>query len=74
MIPSPTEGPADEPNSGTQPRSRSWLQDTLKRKLADFSICFVRPPVPVSPGSPELTQRLIETSAPDKKIGLIKKR
>jgi len=36
-----------------------------------FDLCA--PPVPVSPGSPELTRRLIKTSAPDKKIGLIKK-
>jgi len=51
---------------------RRWLQDTPKIKLADFLICFVRPPVPLSPGSPELTRRSIKPSAPDKKIGLIK--
>ena len=32
---------------------RRWLQDTSKRKLADVSI-FFRPPLPVSPGSPEV--------------------
>jgi len=30
-------------------KARRWLQDTAKRKLADFSF-FSRPPVPVSPG------------------------
>jgi len=29
---------------------RRWLQDTSKRKLADFSIFFAPPPLPVSPG------------------------
>jgi len=33
---------------------RRWLQDTSKRKLADFLIVFVPPPLPVSPGSPEV--------------------
>ena len=32
---------------------RRWLQDTSKRKLADFLIFFAPPPLHVSPGSPE---------------------
>jgi len=31
---------------------RRWLQDTLKRKLADFQFCM-QPPLRVSPGLPE---------------------
>jgi len=32
---------------------RSWLQDTSKRRLADFFYFFRAPHLPVSPGSPE---------------------
>jgi len=48
----------EHPHPPTSPRPpqpsalRRWLQDTSKRKLADFLI-FLRPPLPVSPGSPE---------------------
>ena len=35
-------------------KRRRWLQDTSKRKLADFWIVFVPPPLPVPPGSPEV--------------------
>ena len=31
-----------------------WLRDTSKRKLADFFWCFFAPPLPVSPGLPEV--------------------
>ena len=33
---------------------RRWLQDTSKRKLADFCLFCAPPPVPVSPGLPEV--------------------
>jgi len=54
--------------------SRRWLQDISKIKLADFSIFFAPPPpLPVPRVYPRLTRQLIKkTSAPDKKIGLIK--
>ena len=48
-------------------RRRRWLQDTSKRKLADFSIVFVPPPFLFPRVHPRLTRRLIKTSAPDKK-------
>jgi len=32
---------------------RRWLQDTSKRKLANFFIFFAPPPLSVSPGLPE---------------------
>jgi len=33
---------------------RRWLQDTSKIKLADLLIFFAPPPLPVSPGFPEV--------------------
>jgi len=34
-------------------KSRRWLQDTSKRKLAEYYFLW-RPPLPISPGSPEI--------------------
>jgi len=48
--------------------TRRWLQDTLKRKLADFWIFFANPPFLFPRVHPRLTRRLIKTCAPDKKI------
>jgi len=44
---------------------RRWLQDTSKRKFADFLIVFVPPPLPVSPGSPEVHPTIDQ----DKRVG-----
>jgi len=49
---------------------RRWLQDTSKRKLADLSIVYARPPSLFPRANPRLTRRLIKTGAPDKEIGL----
>jgi len=44
--------------------ARRWLQDTSKRKLADFLIVFVPPPLPVSPGSPEVDPTIDQNKRP----------
>jgi len=46
---------------------RRWLQDTSKRKLADFSIFYAPPPFLFPRVYPRLTRRLIKTGAPEKK-------
>jgi len=55
----------------TDVSARRWLQDTSKRKLADF--CFVpAPPLPVSPGLPEADPTIVKNKRSGyKKIGLI---
>ena len=50
---------------------RRWLQDTSKRKLAYFFDFFRAPPFPFPRVYPRMTRRLMKTSAPDLKIGLI---
>jgi len=50
---------------------RRWLQDTSKRKLADFFDFLCNHPFLFPRVYPRLTRRLIKTSAPDKQIGLI---
>jgi len=53
-------------------RFRRWLQDISKRKLADVSIFFGTPPLPVSPGLPEVDPPIYKNKRPGyKKIGLI---
>jgi len=53
-----------------------WLRGVVGCKIPRkenspiFRFVLCTPPVPVFPGSPELTRRLIKTNAPDKKIGL----
>jgi len=46
------------------PRLRRWLQDTSKRKLADILILFAPPPLPVSPGSPEVDPTMDQNKRP----------
>jgi len=43
----------------------------LKRKLADFLISFAPPPLPVSPGSPEVDPMIDQNRLSREKIGLI---
>jgi len=53
--------------AATAPSKRRWLQDTLKRKLADFFFFFRAFPSLFPRVNPRLTRRLIKTGAPDKK-------
>jgi len=54
-------------------KSRSWLQDTSTRTLADILMYFAPPPLPVSPGSPEADPMIDQNRRSEKKrIGLIK--
>jgi len=49
---------------------RRWLQDTSKSKLTDVSF-FRAPPFLFPRIHPRFTRRLMKTSAPEKKNGLI---
>ena len=57
-------------NLWTVKRSHRWLQDTSKRKLADFFNLFRAPPLPVSPGLPEADPTIGNYKRPGfKKLG-----
>ena len=69
MFPSPaalSQPPATRDGHFDARVNRRWLQDTSKRKLADFLIFLAPPAFPFPRVNPRLTRRWIKTGAPDK--------